>query len=563
MIPDRTDQLGRLHAEYVARPEATPKVNGTRPHVVGAGVSVEAAIAALKRDPRRQDLFGGDNLDYTSDSEADGAVFHHLAFFCQGDVALMEEAALCSGRRRPKWDERRNGTTWLRWELGKAADRVTEAWEPAGNGAHPGANRPNGPTPFVNCVSFVSEPSPWPVLKDEALYGLAGDIVRAADPHTEADPVAVLVNFLAAFGNVVGRGAHIRVGPDRHFLKLYLGLVGETSKGRKGTSWGPVRELMSEADEAWALGRVLNGLSSGEGLIYAVRDRVMGLDKEGNEKLVDAGVEDKRLQVVESELANVLKVMSREGNTLSPVVRQGWDDGRLQVLTKNSPIKATDAHISIVGHITKDELLRHLTETEAANGFANRFLWLMVRRSKQLPRGGEWWRVDKKPLVGRIINVLEFGLEDTEIKWGESAGALWDEIYGPLSEGKPGLFGSVIGRAEAQVLRLATLYAVLDKSRYIADEHLAAALALWDYAEASARYIFGDATGDTVADQITEALNSAGTNGMSRTELRDYFGRNKKADRINQALALLLKAGRVRREQKDTGGRPVEMWFSK
>ena len=111
MIPDRADQLRKLHAEYVARPETTPKANGNRPHLVDAGVSVEAAIEALKRDPRRQDLFDGDNLDYTSDSEADGALFHHLAFFCQGNVALMQEAALHSGRRRLKWEERRNGTT--------------------------------------------------------------------------------------------------------------------------------------------------------------------------------------------------------------------------------------------------------------------------------------------------------------------------------------------------------------------------------------------------------------------------------------------------------------------
>ena len=68
----------------------------------------------------------------------------------------------------------------------------------------------------------------------------------------------------------------------------------------------------------------------------------------------------------------------------------------------------TDAHVSIVGHITKAELLRHLTETEAANGFANRFLWLMVRRSKKLPFGGEWYKVETASLVKRLDEALEF-----------------------------------------------------------------------------------------------------------------------------------------------------------
>jgi hypothetical protein len=407
----------------------------------------------------------------------------------------------------------------------------------------------------------IAPSAPWPVLADEALHGLAGDVVRAADPHTEADKVAVLAGFLAAVGSVAGRTAHVRVGPDSHYLKLFVGLVGETSKGRKGTSWGPVRDLMRDADGGWVGDRVLGGLSSGEGLIYTVRDRVMGADKGGEEKVVDEGVSDKRLLVLESELASTLKVMGRDGNTLSPVVRQAWDDTRLQVLTKNNPMKATDSHISIVGHITKDELLRHMTETETANGFANRFLWLMVKRSKLLPRGGEWWKVDKQPLVSRITEVLEFGRNRTEIEWGDSAGERWDEVYGPLSEGKPGLFGAVVGRGEAQVLRLAALYAVLDRSETIEDEHLFAALALWNYAEESARYIFGDATGDSVADQIMDALRGAGADGMTRTEVSNLFGRHKNTERINRAFSTLLGAGRVRRGKEETGGRPSERWF--
>ena len=566
MIPDRADQLERLHAEHIAYPEETSKVNGNRTHVMRLGVGVEDVIEALGRDPRRRSLFEGNNLNYMSDSEADSALFHHLAFFCQGDVGLMEEAALRSGRCRPKWRERRSGTTWLRRELGKAANRVTEAWEPGGNGPHPIANGTNVSDSSTSCgdlVSFIPEPSPWPVLADEALHGLAGEIVEAIEPHTEADPVAVLVNLLCSFGNAIGRGAYFRVGADTHYLKVNAGLVGETSKGRKGMSWGHVRELMRAADSEWIEERVLHGLSSGEGLIYAVRDRVEGENKKGESVVLDSGVEDKRLLVLEAELAGVLKVMSREGNTLSPVIRQAWDDGALQTLTKNSPMKATGAHVSIIGHITKAELLRHLTETEVANGFANRFIWLLVKRSKTLPFGGEWYKVDTAPLVERLDSALEFGKAPVEVSWGEGARKVWREVYGPLSEGKPGLFGAVVGRAEAQAVRLAAIYAVMDESYEIEREHLLAALALWEYAEASARYIFGDATGDPVADQIDEALEAAGGNEMTRTEISRLLGRNRSAERINRALNLLLNIGRVRRETEETRGRPLERWFTK
>lgn len=112
-------------------------------------------------------------------------------------------------------------------------------------------------------------------------------------------------------------------------------------------------------------------------------------------------------------------------------------------------------------------------------------------------------------------------------------------------------------------MRLAALYAVMDESYEIEHEHLLAALALWEYAEASARYIFGDATGDPAADQIDEALKAAGGDGMTRTEISHVLGRNRSADHINRALGLLLSIGRVRRETEETRGRPSERWFTK
>jgi len=69
-------------------------------------------------------------------------------------------------------------------------------------------------------------------------------------------------------------------------------------------------------------------------------------------------------------------------------MRSAWDTGMLATLTKNDAVTATGAHISVIGHITADELRAELTATDSANGFANRFLFLAVRRSKALPFGG-------------------------------------------------------------------------------------------------------------------------------------------------------------------------------
>jgi hypothetical protein len=445
-------------------------------------------------------------------------------------------------------DSVRNATEVREGHNGHAALGFADGWQ-----VEPGSSKASDSSTF----GVAS----WPVLAEEALHGLPGEVVKAIEPHTEADSVALLVSLLASFGNALGQGAYYKVGPTLHYPKLFVALVGKTSKARKGTSWDPVRELLYEVDPAWVDERVVSGLSSGEGVIHAVRDPSYR-NIQGEEVVVDEGEADKRLMVLESELAGPLKVMSREGNTLSVVLREAWDGDRLRTLTKNSPTKATGAHVSVISHVTKEELLRHLNETEQANGFANRFHWLLVKRSKELPFGGDWHEVEMRSLVERLRSAIEFGRSAGEISWGEkSARAAWQGAYGQLSEGKPGLFGAVVGRAEAQVVRLAILYAVMDESHTIELDHLNAALGLWEYAEESARYIFGDATGDPVADQIAEALRAAGQDGLTRTETRDLFKRHKSADRIDRALNLLLNTGRARRTSEDTGGRPTERWF--
>jgi hypothetical protein len=42
----------------------------------------------------------------------------------------------------------------------------------------------------------------------------------------------------------------------------------------------------------------------------------------------------------------------------------------------------------VAGDVTLEELRRVLTSTEAANGFANRFVHVLARRTKRLPSGG-------------------------------------------------------------------------------------------------------------------------------------------------------------------------------
>jgi hypothetical protein len=403
----------------------------------------------------------------------------------------------------------------------------------------------------------------FPAIDEAAFHGLAGDIVRSIEPYTEADPVALLVQTLVFFGNLIGRNPYYLVEADRHRGNLYAVLVGATSKARKGTSAGRVRSVFEEIDDDWLKSRIKNGLSSGEGLIESVRDPLEKWDEEKGESIiVEEGVSDKRLLVLEPEFASALAVMERAGNRLSPLLRDGWDGRTLSTMTIK-PKTATDPHISVIGHITKDELRARLTRTEMANGFANRFMFFHVCRSKYLPSGGD-------DMDAAITMELSKRLEDA-VKFAQSVGRLgmapdtrecWEAVYPTLSAGQPGLLGAITGRAEAQAIRVAFLYALLDRQDRIGVAHLRAALAFWEFSEASAAHIFGNLLGDPVADDILLALRQAGSSGMTRTGISGLFGRNQSADRIGAALRLLATHGLARMVTRGTGGRSAEVWIA-
>jgi Protein of unknown function (DUF3987) len=416
---------------------------------------------------------------------------------------------------------------------------------------------------------MAPERGEWPEpMATEAFHGIAGEYVLAVEPHTEADSAGLLVQLLVGFGSLIGRSAHFSVEAAHHFGNLFCVLVGDSSKGRKGTSWSHVRRALESIDQEFADACIQEGLSSGEGLCWSVRDQIERSDpiKEkgrviGYETVIaDEGVSDKRLLVMESEFASPLRVANRDGNTLSCVVRQAWDGGNLRLLTKNNPAKATGAHISILGHITKDELVRHITTTDLGNGYANRFLWVCTRRSKHLPEGGQVPVSKLAPILERLKEAAKFAKTMGVAEREPSARALWYAVYPDLSEGGYGLLGAVTNRAEAQVVRLSLLYALLDLSKQIRVEHLKAALAVWSYCEASARTVFGDAFGDSVVDELLSVLKRSGS-GMTRTEIRDFFGRNRSSGEIERALGVLNERGFAHRiKETETGGRPSERW---
>ena len=408
--------------------------------------------------------------------------------------------------------------------------------------------------PYVLWMTSIRKtlpvPSGWPEPPDGAAYhGLAGEIVWAIAPHTEADPVAVLVQLLVACGAQVGGGAWFEVEATRHYPNEFAVLVGDSAVSRKGSALGHVKRLLGEVDKDFP-SRMKKGLSSGEGVVWSLRDR----DGE------DAEATDHRLLVTEPEFARVLQ--GRELASLSPVLRQAWDGRRLGLLTRNAPVRASEAHLAVIGHITATELRHCSTTLMVANGFLNRFLFVACRRMRLLPEGG-----DENPLGGtglkdRLAQALERAGQAGQLGLHSNAKRQWRATYKEMSKrSMEGVTGALTARAEAHSIRLALIYALLDGAGSIKSEHLRAAGALWDYAARSAEWALGDATGVPLAEQIhRHMVDNPG--GVPLTQLHVLLNNNHTSAELKEALTALEQAGRAecRKKKNPKGGRPAEIW---
>lgn len=414
---------------------------------------------------------------------------------------------------------------------------------------------------------YLPEPhKKWPELAPDAFTGIAGEFVGLATRQSEADQAAVLATFLARFAAEIGTQPILRVGDALHFPRIFVAVVGATSKARKGTSAKPVDRLFTLKPEVDPLGAATSPgpLSSGEGLVNAVRDKTSTwkpdpVKENGGEYITtDPGVADKRLYVCDEEFAAALKCIRREGNTLSAILRSAWDHGNIHPLTKSNLIKATGAHIVIVTHITRAELTKHLGNTELLNGLANRFLWILARRPKIVPFPEPMPDDELRRIQKTIIERIRNAHTETELSLSNEMRELWQQEYPALSAPHPGLVGGVISRAEAQVMRLSMIYALLDGNHQIGLKHLQAASAFWRFAKDSAKFIFN---GRESNPHVTKIWVAIGENGqMNATDINRLFDGNLPAGEIQKALNELINDGIIEEKSVKTNGRPRKVY---
>lgn len=342
------------------------------------------------------------------------------------------------------------------------------------------------------------------------------DFVALTAPHVETDVNNIIIDFLACAGVAIGMKAYAMHVADKHPPVPFYLVIGNTTIG-KGTSFNCAHTLFSLVISDWK-NYVRRSARSQQGLYRLVRNaaakEISFISKTtGKEKTVDnKRYTEGRLLVRFSEVSAVFKSMRAEWSTLAEGMREVYDGNPLsnEKGDQNDSITVDDPYsAALLGDVTPWELSEVIEAVDFRDGVANRFLWSHSRRTKTITRGS---LADYTQLAERLKLVIP---EEPigEISFSEAGAAAWDTWVYTLPFEDEGKLADACGRARANALRLAVLFAILDESRLILigppqieARHVQAAAAILDrHRETVAWFLARPAN---VPEELPEAVKS-------------------------------------------------------
>lgn len=395
-------------------------------------------------------------------------------------------------------------------------------------------------------------PSVRPELAPGALYGVLGDIVRSVEPHTEADPAAILLSLLCMAGIAIGSGPRCVAGMTLMPARLQVWICGPTGDGRKGASLGVARRIMAIADAEFAASRIMSGFGSGEAIVDEVADG-----------------SDHRLLCLAPEGASLLAVMSRRGDTTSTILRDSYDSDVLSARARQKNSVAVDSHVGLLVHITPSDLAGGLSDTSIRNGFANRGLFVWSHRgTKRIPRGSGATPKAAEEYARVLGDRIQWARSRSLVTFTDEAAPTWDQYYCDFGSDAPtDLLRDLEVRGEVHVQRICMILALLDGESHMHSRHLAAAMSIWDYCRTSSRMLFGDEGSVESARLLTPQqqdnrkmesdlakLHDAISDGpLSRTAQFALFGRHRTKVELGRLRTELVRRN-VAMERLDSAG---------
>ena len=140
-VENRDDEVKMVHEKYWRISPSTPpvldfksdKTSGARCEATQNDLDLlKLMFHSSERGARIKDLFDGESAGYPSESEADLAFCHELAFYTGKDALRMDRIFRLSNRNRKKWDEKHDsaGRTYGEMTIEKAISSCYDIYNP-------------------------------------------------------------------------------------------------------------------------------------------------------------------------------------------------------------------------------------------------------------------------------------------------------------------------------------------------------------------------------------------------------------------------------------------------
>ena len=419
----------------------------------------------------------------------------------------------------------------------------------------------------------ISQAATPPPIGEAAFIGPLAHWIEELEPHTECSRDNLLAQGLTTWSAMAGRRRYSYLEKDL-FANLFSIVLGSSAFARKGTAFGHAKRFFHELiNPEWH--GIIDNWQSGEALVYHVRDETRKRNRAGIEVTDDPGILDKRILAAEEELAHLFRADSRPGSTLLSVLRQAWDCPHfLRNTTKKNPTVATDPYISLLGHMTQEEIVS-VERTAISNGFLNRCLWFYAAQARRIANARpivyspglikEFHDALRFGLGGNDVEVMALDLEPVLVPLSLEAQEWWNEFYLNIFDSREETTGKVIARTPSQIRKVALNYSTLDLSEEIKLPHLLAAKAIVDHSSAYAAIIFRSFTPNKLADKIFRYLQRKFPEGKTRSEIRrSVTNDHAPMAEIVEAIQALVGDSLVRCEVlRNSQDKTIERWHCK
>ncbi len=367
----------------------------------------------------------------------------------------------------------------------------------------PESDEPTDTTPVVSLIQKC------PQVPEAAWCDLAREYRVAVAGCTEASDNYHFACFLAVAGITFNRSVYFTMA-RRIYPNFFIAVVGGSGGARKGTA------IRYAADSLLAGADVLhmNSVDSREGLIHRLHEHQQKKDLRAVPCFIE--LEEFRALIEKSRIEGLASIVPTLANlfdcpdTIEKQTVQG--------------IGAKNPTVAMLGGADPTWLERMKIE-DLKGGMGNRILWIP---GEPKPRMADPPAPNLAAVAGALHDIRRYWTEQgvTELTWDPAAFQRWKPFYEKdlreMQSTEP-LLEVMAERMHVHCVKVAMLYAVLERSKQILLKHLDAAIHLVRFLIDSLSYIFHEFGLDFVVKQeraILRKIEGAGAAGITRRALQ-------------------------------------------